>query len=57
MRNVRPGHSRDSFMIGIFPLARNVDMFVDSLDLGYDYDDMLFGKHAHNHMPPIRAYV
>ncbi|KAA0200867.1 hypothetical protein FBUS_05920 [Fasciolopsis buskii] len=30
-KNVRPGHERDAFMVGLFPLARNGDMFVDSL--------------------------
>ncbi|KAF5398821.1 Common central domain of tyrosinase [Paragonimus heterotremus] len=52
-RDVRPGHSRDSFMIGLLPLARNGDMFVDSVELGYDYDDMIIGKYAQNNLPPI----
>ncbi|VDP30815.1 unnamed protein product [Echinostoma caproni] len=38
-KGVRPGHARDDFMIAIYPLARNGDMFVDSTSLGYDYDN------------------
>ncbi|GAA48882.1 tyrosinase [Clonorchis sinensis] len=51
--NVRPGHSRDAFMVALMPLLRNADMFVDSLQLGYDYDNMMFGQFAQNGVPPI----
>lgn len=37
-KGVRPGHAREDFMIAIYPLARNADMFVDTTALGYDYD-------------------
>lgn len=55
--NVRPGHARDAFMIAIFPLARNGDMFLDTRDLGYDYEDPeSIGNFAGNGQPPIRMY-
>ncbi|KAF6780176.1 hypothetical protein AHF37_00408 [Paragonimus kellicotti] len=52
--NVRPGHKRDAFMISIFPLARNGDMFTDVTALGYDYDDpKSVGDFAHNGGGPV----
>lgn len=51
--NVRPGHSRDSFLIGLMPLARSSDMFCESSLLGYEYDDKPIGHSAQNRMPPI----
>ncbi|THD27125.1 Tyrosinase [Fasciola hepatica] len=38
-KGVRPGHAGDDFMVAIYPLARNSDMFVDTTALGYDHDD------------------
>nr|VZI37987.1 unnamed protein product [Spirometra erinaceieuropaei] len=50
---VRPGHCRDCFMPGFFPLARNADMFTDTRNLGYVYDDSVFGARAQNGRAPI----
>ncbi|VDM00623.1 unnamed protein product [Schistocephalus solidus] len=52
---VRPGHCRDCFMPGFFPLARNADMFTDTRNLGYVYVNSLFGVRAQNGRPPISA--
>ena len=35
-----PGHNRDDWLMGIFPLATNGDMFKYSTKLGYDYDKL-----------------
>ncbi|CAH8540181.1 unnamed protein product [Dicrocoelium dendriticum] len=51
---VRPGHKRDAFMIGFFPLVRNGEMFVDVTELGYDYDrPESVGNYANNGEPPV----
>jgi tyrosinase len=35
-----PGHNRDDWLVGIYPLISNDDMFKNSTMLGYDYDTL-----------------
>lgn len=36
-----PGHNRNAYLVPFFPVLINSDFFVDSRQLGYDYDDMV----------------
>nr|AAP93838.1 tyrosinase 1 precursor [Schistosoma mansoni] len=51
-KNVRPGHSSYSFVIGIIPLARNIEFFKPLSNFGVYYDNKLFGRFAHDGRPP-----
>lgn len=53
-KGVRPGHTRESFMIGLYPLARQGDMFTDVDALGYDYEKPnSIGNYAQNGEKPV----
>lgn len=54
---VRPGHCRQCFLTGILPPVRHGDLFLHtSIDLGYTYDNLAFGKTGRTfgpgHPPP-----
>ncbi|XP_067842798.1 tyrosinase [Heptranchias perlo] len=38
VRNAPIGHNRDYYMVPFIPLYRNIDFFVSTRELGYDYD-------------------
>ncbi|CAL8076996.1 unnamed protein product [Calicophoron daubneyi] len=42
-RNCPPGHNAYSAVVPFFPPVENIDFFVDSRRLGYDYDDYKAG--------------
>ncbi|VDO83372.1 unnamed protein product, partial [Schistosoma mattheei] len=52
-KHVRPGHSRYSFIVGIIPLARNIDFFTPLTNFGVYYDNKIFGRYAEDGRPPF----
>ncbi|TGZ62022.1 hypothetical protein CRM22_007664 [Opisthorchis felineus] len=42
--NCPPGHGAYSALVPFIPVTTNIDYFVDSRSLGYDYDNYLAGK-------------
>lgn len=41
-RGELPGHGRDSYLVGFIPLATHGELFIDSRNLGYVYDNYDF---------------
>ena len=47
-----PGHNRDDFLVPLFPLKTNADVYKISSEFGFKYDSMPWNVTSSTPMPP-----